>query len=390
MENVKARLSWLSSGGVIGPTAAIEQSQTLAKRATWMATHLDTAEWSAISQQAIKLSADFTAGTRWQTAIGRIKALKERCGEEEGEGGCDLDILAERVSEACIACAGVVASAEDQEMLVVAGRHCLYSDWCTPNVAAACQHVMSFVSTSKYIPEHAWLATVVAGLALARCVDTASKASPDLLKPYSSLKLASDAFDAAAERCVQAFGKVHDPELVPVWALILGAAGDAARLLATLAAKIADGLKEVANAKLSILQGVLIDWKGKLSEKPVWADITREIAYHFWRAPEGGKKTPSEVLEEAYTGAEVALQAYTKACASMGAPCCTDVTSRAAEVCVQALVLNTEEYMVRQVEQQPTRAQQKLTQRLRQITDKFDYTKIHPTIRTKVFEITGM
>ena len=69
MENVKARLSWLSSGGVIGPTAAIEQSQTLAKRATWMATHLDTAEWSAISQQAIKLSADFTAGTRWRTAI---------------------------------------------------------------------------------------------------------------------------------------------------------------------------------------------------------------------------------------------------------------------------------------------------------------------------------
>ena len=170
----------------------------------------------------------------------------------------------------------------------------------------------------------------------------------------------------------------------------MGAAGDAASLLATLAAKIADGLKEVANAKLSILQGVLIDWKGKLSEKPVWADITREIAYHFWRAPEGGKKTPSEALEEAYTGAEVALQAYTKACASMGAPCCTDVTSRAAEVCVQALVLNTEEYMVRQVEQQPTRAQQKLTQRLRQITDKFDYTKIQPTIRTKVFEITGM
>ena len=194
MENVKARLSWLSSGGAIGPTAAIEQSQTsggaigptaaieqsqtLAKRATWMATHLDTAEWSAISQQAIKLSADFTAGTRWQTAIERIQALKERCAEEAGEGG-DLDILAERVSEACIACAGVVASADDQEMLVVAGRHCLYSDWCTPNVAVACQHVMSFVPTSEYVPEHAWLAVVVAGLALVHVVETASQFSSD-------------------------------------------------------------------------------------------------------------------------------------------------------------------------------------------------------------------
>ena len=36
-----------------------------------------------------------------------------------------------------------------------------------------------------------------------------------------------------------------------------------------------------------------------MGDKPVWADITREIAYHFWRALEGDKKTPSEVLEAA-------------------------------------------------------------------------------------------
>ena len=84
------------------------------------------------------------------------------------------------------------------------------------------------------------------------------------------------------------------------------------------------------------------------------------------------------------------MQRWGELCRSWGEVADETTTMSARALKAKAMLLCTEEYLVRMMEQNPETAQKKVTKRLGQIGDKFQYTDVHPGIRQKVRDLCGL
>lgn len=66
-----------------------------------------------------------------------------------------------------------------------------------------------------------------------------------------------------------------------------------------------------------------------------------------------------------------------------------NTTRKSAAMCLKAMVTLTEEYLVNLIEAKPKKFNAKVSKRKSQIQSKFQYKRIHPTIRAEVAKMTA-
>ena len=95
-------------------------------------------------------------------------------------------------------------------------------------------------------------------------------------------------------------------------------------------------------------------------------------------------------LDNAFTASCEALQAYRQAVADKEKKVDEALKDEVDKIHKEAMVLNTEEYFVRLIEENADGLNRKLARRQMQIVGKFEYTEIHQIIRERVKEVTNL
>ena len=120
-------------------------------------------------------------------------------------------------------------------------------------------------------------------------------------------------------------------------------------------------------------------WKAGMPDDAAWPAIVREMESCFWSQP--------QALVQLREGAEKlknSLQVYTGVCAELNVPEDGSITKTAEEAMDEAYCTLTEEFFVSQCQTPGSATKSKISKRLVDITNKFEYSKVHAAIRAQV------
>ena len=329
-------------------------------------------EWKELQATARRLYANFTATARWEKLMTAVDAF------ETSKSSSDL----EELSKACKECRGMQAAGGDKDRLVSLVTTCLQMEPFTDAMGCVCKSIVE-----EMISE-----------------DTFLQAAVDLLRKEMDLEAtiaggapgpADDAFTAFTEArttfetFLKTTAEPKHADLIPANAL-----ERFSTLEATAKAKIAENAKEKlesskrdARAAVAKLEERLatLNWKKRLPESQPgeWSHIVREISYIFWGPSE---VKPIEELESLFVTSEATVKAYTDEFGQND----SEFLEEWSKIKARTYILNSEEFCVRHIEENPGKAKKKLNARILKCVDLFDWNDIHQTIQDNVSAITGM
>ncbi|MCP4243350.1 MAG: hypothetical protein GY772_22565 [bacterium] len=435
-EHLKKRLATLEASE---PCGAVPRSpspddktlaQTLCDHVTWLQalrTHLRLgaevvsvktgSELDDCRERAAALSQQEDQLARPLLGLQACRRALEAHDAEAGAG--EMSVISEELVEELITdfdqCSGMrVTEANQVKDAVATAALCLKAAADPVRGAKAAQAVLSVVDTSSGgASEPAGASGDVVSPPTARQVqlrsdaavrgsDLASAAAeaetilgskalvPALLQGISKLKASLSAFGdarAALER-----GGASEPAAVEIrsWAKWLAAAESAEQVLVRLAATVAEQKAlPVQKATGELMAGGRSEelggsWKAVLGNDAPWSDIVREMESCFW-----SKADAVATLEKGCSALQSALEGYQDVCSEVGYPPDEKITRPAEAKVKKALVTLTEEYMVSKCCNPDAKTASKLNKRLLDITHKFDYSEVHPTIRAEVNRLTA-
>ncbi len=120
-------------------------------------------------------------------------------------------------------------------------------------------------------------------------------------------------------------------------------------------------------------------WKAGLTDDASWQDVVREVESCFWSKPQALAE-----LEVGTSELKTALAAYTGVRGELDHAEDDKLTKTANDAMQEAYLTLTEEYFVAKCFNPTPSTRTKITKRLLDIADKFDYSKVHATIRAEV------
>ena len=120
-------------------------------------------------------------------------------------------------------------------------------------------------------------------------------------------------------------------------------------------------------------------WRAGLPSDAAWSCLVREMESCFW-----SKAGAVAALDNDSTKLTRALETYKQACERAGVPEDKDFAQKADDKLKDSLVTLTEEYMMSKLQSPDAKTSDKLRKRLVDITPKFDFQRVHATIRAEV------
>ena len=378
------------------------EARELVRITTWMATSLQSEKWVALQHAASKLMAELTADSRWNESTTAIKALLAQRNTGASAPGIDTQAFEEHAQAITLrlsTCHGYKADMSDIQLFEEAVDACMNMVAMTASIAEACKSMLTFTG-ERHDGERMLMCNVISeGLKLQElCREFGNSPEPKdycgtHTRTMAALSAYTEAFKALSRSGdVQELsaGQVVRPKTLVSLALFEEAQEHLVGLCQAWAASYAQQQVRSVKTTVANLQGVLVPWKDRLCEQPTWAQIVDEIQYHFWRTTADGQQPPIDKLNTAYTASTKALDDYLDACKKVNVAIDSVVETEAKAMQQKAMCQNTEEYFVRQIEQNPQTCDAKLTSRQQKVADKFDYDTIHHVIRQEVKKRTGV
>ena len=329
--------------------------------------------WDGHIERTHGLWLQATADERWNAWMMKVKAIGEGLTSNvTGESAKQLMDLAK-------SCDGLPCPATDQASVIAAARHVLKSDVLDEQVLVAPAALMKFIpgAEEQSLRLQAHLAEVAAScVALAR-KDAASENWIDEVK--AALKrhdevlksMGGDASVLAAEMGAWPEAQKHIDHLITT--LAHAKQGDVDKAM--------KDCQQQADKLQAIVKGLA--WKGNLPERAGWSHIVTEIGYKFWN--------DSDVigrLDAAFAASTAAWAAYETVCGAQKVD--SKLKEQIEELHQDAMVLNTEEFYVRVLEEKQDGMVRKLSRRQVQINQKFEASLVHEIIRARVTDATGL
>ena len=211
-----------------------------------------------------------------------------------------------------------------------------------------------------------------------------------LLEYHRALQRHMSAFQEARAKVEPHCSEGPMETMIRGWPVWLQGVSDAETLLNRLVMTAVGEAGKQLNEKISSLvaggkpAGEGGSWKVGLAPDASWSDIAREMEGCFWSKP-GVLRT----LDKGCEALRDALQRYKQTCDSAGIKPDKQLTQLAEERKSLALLTLTEEYMASKIVSPDGKTKSKLNKRKLDITDKFEYTDVHATIRAEVARLTS-
>ena len=395
--------------------SGIDFVSEVVRLSAWMEAHDSQAEsqWGALHQKAQEKHLHATSNSR----LAALVAAMEACSDGDAAAlAVPEDPQVSNLIASCFACKGLRLAQENAPLLKKVLRLALA---CKPMANATAELVEQLSEMRPQVEdvsedkenELVWAAVQVVKYGaplLNSCgrhgAGDSSTLTQDQMHKYADLKRVQEQYTKAWTNV----GHAQEPGLLHVWPDICEFVESLAQAQAKAAAEGAKQQEAKLKGKLDELQDMLAKrrWSQNLPAEPTWADVVREIEYTFWqktivgdaseladskeavsgKAGKGKKCANSGVMDQLEKLFADAQNLWTDHCKQYGEP--KHLADAWKELSVASKVVNTEEYCVRQYVEKEDASRAKLARRQNQ-TAKF-WDDIHPIIRAKVLEVTGM
>ena len=120
-------------------------------------------------------------------------------------------------------------------------------------------------------------------------------------------------------------------------------------------------------------------WKAGMPDDAAWPAVVREMESCFWSQPQA-----LAALREGAEKLKASLQVYTGVCAELDVPEDGSITKTAKEAMEEAYCTLADEYFVSKCQAPGPATKSKISKRLLDIANTFEYSKVHATIRAQV------
>ena len=377
-----------------GETEAVE----LARLTTWMASSMNSEPWLALQREASQKTSELTAGSRWVEAKAAIKNLLHSVNTGDSAPGVEadsIDQIAKAATDKLSGCQGHEADPAEVEYFSQAIEVCMKVTSMTHNIVEAIEHMLPFISAEEDGHHTLKYKVLKQGVRLQNLSQEFQSSPPEPGNIVPALTRSRDAISSFKAAC-DAFGSSGGASALAAeadlgcWVFFELARERVSDLTQAWAATLAEKNINTIEAASARVQEDTLLWKGRLGQQSNWSHIVEEMQYHFWRTPAANEKKPIDKLDAACVELKTALDDYRKVCEEHGTEVNSVVIEAADQVMKKALCQITEEYFVRQIEQNPRECETKLMTRQTKIADKFQYEDIHELIRAEVKKRIGV
>ena len=364
-ENMKAHIT-ARLGGIsdAAPERVAGECEELVRLCTWLEGGDRTSEaWRRLHNDAKQALLKATEADRWTSLATLVRSLSDKSEWDE-----HLDDLVSK----CEACEGLAGNAEDAKIFPALAEKILKSDRMTLERARLAENLLAFVkvgdaseladnadaTTTKLLRQAAHVCRLAQTIGLG-CTSDPDNVPENVLVAHAEYIKAEKMF---SESCSAA--SVDKTNLVTKWETMESCVEKfVTKRKQASEAKVMKLLKEATDAiaKLSA-RCVEVAWKGKVADNAPWADIVREVEYAFWKG--NGSMKVTDELDGLYCTSSRAWEAYEKEVQRLQGQVDTKAKGEWEQTGTFAMVLCTEEYMVRQIEEKGDQAEKKLSRRL--------------------------